>query len=345
MRSFATVLLALICAPALWAMLATHSVLSYTGDPEAVTASARASDLHGFAVRAGEMTVVEEMRQSAVDNPELEALVRAETRAVVRRTLDPEWLYSSFAALYGDALAVVLDRQSGDPGGRSIDFRDRKKKLADGLIAIGDTIERECERIFGDRACRDPDARRTAGRAHRAAVSRAIATLPDRFSLGDLLARTGKDWRDPDSRTRRDIRRAVGAMNMIRVAAAAVLALGLLLIAVINLASLSRLFVALGVVLALSGAVYLAAAHGADAAVEKLIIESRLEEQAAVTPRDDPVGELARQAGATVTVTIARDALHHADGIAMAIAALGGCLLLGGFAIRRRGEKTSGHVG
>lgn len=342
MRTIATILLALIFAPALWTALATHSLLSYAGDPTAVTGSARDSDLHGLAVSAGETIVVEELHQTGVANAELETLVRRETRAVVGRALDPEWLYSSFAALYGDALAIALERPAANGDSSpptaltTIEFGERKKQLGDGLGAIADTIEEECGRIFGEAPCRDPDARRAAKKAHRAAVSRALSSLPDRFSLADLLARAGRDWLDPDSRQRRDARRAVGTMNIARLVAAGLCVVCLLLIAVVNLSSLSRLLRALGAVLVVSAAIYLAANQVADAQVEKLIIESSLEEQAAVTPRDDPVGELARQAGETVTIAIARDGLHHGDSIALAIAAIGACALLGGLLGRDR---------
>ena len=345
MRGFATFIIGAVCVIALWAGLAMHSVLSYIGSSEAVTETARSSDLHGLALQAGEAALIEEMRKGRKTSPKLEALVARGARTVLSEVLDEDWFYRSFRAGYGD-VAVIL--QTSTPGSKphrdaAVDLRDKKQELEGGLVAIAGKVEAQCVRLLGENACKGTAARRKAKADYRAAVSRSLAGIPDVLTLRDVLERAGKDWMEPDSQTRTQARQIVGIMNIVRVAALGVAFMGLLLFIAINYAPLSRLLAVVGIVFVLASGPYLIATYASDYVVEHFVAEVSLEDRANLKARDDRVGEVALQAATTFAMHATRDIFHHADSIALGLFMAGAGMLVLAVILGRRHASERAH--
>ena len=344
MRVFATILLVVLCALAAWVALGSHSLLSYATSSEAFVQTARDSDLHGLALQATEATLAEELRQSGNHSPELKAFITEKMRAVLRQALDADWLYTSLGAVHSDVIATIQapvaeagERRPRKPVG-VIELGAKKRQVETGLSALADSVEARCVEFFGEMACSDERARRAARASYQASVERASSGIPDVFALDSVLARAGKDWLEPGSRTREEIRSAIGVANVLRVAATGALILGLLLLVVINLAPISRLLMALGITLVVAAGPYLVAVYAGEALVEQAIAEAGLKERSGLTPRDDRVGDLAVEASQRLAVNSAKDAIHHGDTIALGALGAGVLMLMVGTLIRRQSD-------
>ncbi len=342
MRIFATFLLIALCAPAAWVALGTHSVLSYATSSAAFVQTARDSDLHGLALQATEATLAEELRKSSGSSPALKAFITEKTRAILREAIDPEWLYASIASMHGEVVAAIQapvavagERSAQTPVG-VVELSGKKRQVETGLAALADSVEARCGDFFGEMACADQRARRAARARYQASVERALSGIPDVFALDSALARAGSDWLEPGSRTRDEIRDAIGVANVLRVAAIGVLILGLLLLVVINLTPISRLLVSLGITLVLAGGPYLVAVHVGEALVEQAIVEAGLKERSGLQPRGDRVGDLAIEASEKLAKNSANDAMHHGDSIALGALGAGALLLVAGILMRRK---------
>ncbi|MCG8423840.1 MAG: hypothetical protein MJE77_38580 [Proteobacteria bacterium] len=340
MRVVATIFAGILCIAGFLASLFVHSILSYATDADAVTDTARTSDLHGMAVRAGQEALAVEMRKSAKYSRDVEEFALGEAGAVLREVVDATWFYASFARGYREVIAVLSDTNGpADP----IDLSTRRQRLQDGFLRIADKMEKQCSRLFGRRACRDSRAGKQTRADYEAAVARALANIPDSLDLARETAHAGKDWLDANSPAQVEVRRVVDILEMTRVAALGLLAIGLLLVVVVNSAPTSQLLLAVGAVISLSAVAYLVAVNIGDTVITDRVFEERLEQRAGLTPRDDPVGDLAVRAAETMTVNAIRDAIHKCDDLALGIlmagiAAIGLGVFAGRSSHRRPGE-------
>jgi hypothetical protein len=328
MRTLATMVLGALATLAFWVFFALHGAVSYVTDADAVTGTARKSDLHGMVLQAADLALAQEVDAASARNEDEGAqpdardaayreLVLAQARQVIAEALTQEWLYGAFAAGYGDVIAIL---EGGDSTRvKSIDLRQQKAGLGAGLATVAERVEEQCDRFHAAEDCKDPASRRRTMEPLRTAIARTMEQIADDTDIARVMGRADKDWLQADSRT---LERARQALDLSRiacyVAAGALLAL-LFVIALIHAPPLSRALLAIGAVLAVASASYLAAVHIAGNVPQDLLAEQRVHERMATGVRDDAVGSLATRGAETLVLAAIDDALHASDRTVMAI--------------------------
>lgn len=343
-RTVGNIILAIAVTVSLCAALGAHSLLSYATSPGAVTETARDRDLRGLAVRLGEAALIEEMRENPHHSPQLEAFVTDEARSVLDGAIDAVWFYGAFAETCRAAITMGTDDATSEPTrgdpepAAAVDLRGKKKQIKDGLLAIADKVEADCINLLGAAACSDKRARQQGRAEYRAAVSEALVTVPDELTLAGIAALGGVDWLEPDSSQRAEFRRAIGVMNIVRVAAAGAVVLLVFLLISINYKT--RLAKNLGAVLTVAAVAYLAATYGAEMLMAEEVRGQSLQDRVTLTPRDDLVGQLVVESGDSLAIAVAGDAIHHADGLALGLLAIAALMLLLGLFAGRRPDRA-----
>jgi len=324
MRFAITAFLALLFGVGFAAFFVIDSALGYLSDPDAFVATARDADTRTAVVDAVEADTMSKL----AEDPQLGPVQKAGFRALLERTITEAWLEKTLRDSHAAAMAA-LDKASENA---VIDLTPTKQALRQSVADLGKNAEDSCASLFGGTACGDRAASEELIAAFQRNVGDSIGDIPDSVNLVELATGEGKPPPQVEKEMER-IRRTVGWARTGRLMALALLGACLLVIALVNASSLSRVLRAVGASVLVGVALYLFVAYG------YVRVASREVDDAYERNRDearDEVTLIALRAGNRAAAAAIRNSAHRATFPVAGIGAAALLCVVGGTLLTRR---------
>lgn len=340
MRTISSILVGILALVAFCGFFLLHSVLSYIESPKLVTETAKTHNLRTLAYEAADLVLMHQLHKTGLERPKLRDFIQREARSVFQEVLSSEWFYQTFATGYRGVLDILEGREIPE----KLDLQDRKVELMNKLEVVAEDVVARCEELIGGSVCRDRTRHAEILFSLRAAITAAIAEIPDRLDIQLVATTSGNPWLDSDSDEVKRAREYLHAARLAHKVALVALLLFLFVIGFTNRPPLSRMLLALGLVVSVSSGVYIAGVNMMEEEMQERVRITREGIHLSTTPisRDGTVGDITALGAETLTLGAAHDSVHGSDRMVVGLGAGGiGCIVLGVLIWRRRPSGTA----
>jgi hypothetical protein len=318
MRRLVTYLLTLIFIAGFCGFFAVQSLVTYARDTDAVVETAKAANLRETAVTLTAGAIHAQLSSST----KLGKVPKVQLTAAVGQVISDSWVESTVRAAH-TSLVAALD---GAGQTAEIDLRPTKASLSTAFALLGTSAIKRCAEFLGTGPCSSGPKATAAMAVYTRSVQAAIERIPERVDLLAALQASGQAERvgafiDVDG-----LRHRLNELGRLRWLGLAALAVGLVLIALVNWRPAGRTLQATGTALVLAAVAYLILAKVLGWLAPR-VIEGAIE----------PVRAQHQDQGATATVILdglermltelVVRALNMASGVVL-VCALGGVLLV-----------------
>lgn len=333
-RVFFTIVLGLVFQLAFLAFFVLNSVVGLPTDSEAVVGALRDGDLHGAMVDLVDDRVRRQVRTRSPD-PDYADHVTKQIRPLVEEAVPERWFYETLEKAH-EGLVRYVEKGKDNT---SIDLTDLKSKLKMLLLQLGSEVVAQCEAEgASSRVCTRVGELNSTYKTYRAQVETAVESLPDETNLTALIiAGSGGQQADTEKRMASqrkklgDARDRLAKLDTVRWAAVGVLAFLLLLVALINKRTVSRMLVNVGLVLSISCVFYLVSVEAAGRLFEKDLLALVQED----SPRKggDRADKVVANTAKRVVISAYQRTYRRSNGAVFFVLVLGVGVLAGGVEI------------
>ncbi len=324
MRIIITAFLILLFGFGFAAFFVADSVLGYLSDPDAFVATAREANARKAIVDAIEA----DTRAKLAEDPQMDAVQQAAFRTLLERTITDEWLDKTLRTTHAAAMSALEDSSAS----AVVDLTATKAALRSSVDDLAANAEESCASLFGGTACGDRATSEELIAAFQRDLGKSISEIPGSLNLVELITGDRAAQSQVEKKMNR-VRSTLGTARTGRLVAAGVLGLCLLLIALVNAKSLSRVMGATGVTLLVGVLLYVAVAYGYQS-----VASDRIDEAYRRSHGDnaDRVELIALEASNRIAAAAVRNSAHRATWPVAGIGGIGLLLLLGGTLLPRR---------
>ena len=333
MRVFGTFFFGLIFLILFIAFFSVHSVVGMPTDSEAMVGALKDANFHGAMMQVVEETVQEKAREDALD-AKFTGHVLSEVAPVIESVISEEWFYETLESAHKGLIEYL---ESGKDTTK-IDLKKLKKDLIDGLNGLGEKAVKLCKEQGGGAACDDVEQVSGAYENYKGQIKEAVDKIPDETNFTALLNKSGADVSEiEESEDMKKLREGMGTLKTVRLGGVVVLLIVLGLIALINMRSMPRILVNVGIVLAISCAVYLGGVNTlGPMAKEELSKEIKKE-----TKGGDRVEQIAEEVATKVVLSGIERTYKRSNTTVTLVLVLGLAMFVGGIVLnsaRKRRE-------
>lgn len=322
MRSLFTAFMTFLFAVGFAGFFVVGSVLGYLADADAFVATAREAELRVAIVDAVEANTMANL----AEDPLVSTIKATGFRTLVDRAITDEWLEGKLREVHGSVISAVDEATET----AVIDLVATKLVLSDAVTEARANGTTTCESLFGAAACRSRTEIEARMTRFERSINLAISRIPDSVDLVELTSGVGQSTPEIARRTS-EVRRTLGWIRALRWIALGLLAVGLLVIAVINAPSWARMMRAAGAAL-LSGAIfYVIVVFG-----YVTLASAALERAGEVGDNRPRVEQIATVTSARLARAAVRDSAYRANFEVGALGALGLTLIVVGALVPRR---------
>lgn|GEM_PF-5005053 len=249
MRDLVTGLLSLLFIAAFFVFFFVGSLLQFAGDSDQVVEAARVADSRGALVDAVSELAAREVNQGGG------RVAAAGLRPAIADVVTQAWFDATVRGAHG-ALVEALEEGATTA---VFDLRPVASELGRAVDALARRADTQCERFLGDAACANREAASEVIALQRFRAHNAIARLPLRVDVVDLLGRASSGGQRLFEIER--VRRRLGDLRALRWLGLAFVVGCLALIAFVNLGSGPRVLGACGSAVVAAAVVYLAVVY------------------------------------------------------------------------------------
>ena len=250
MRTFFTVLVAIPYILTFWAAWLIWSFTGYPTDNDAIIETVRQANVHETVLDL----IEESVREKVTELPDSRYAdhVLSQSRAVIEDIVTEEWFYDTLGTAH-EGLVTYLE--TGEDAA-AIDMTGTKEKLRTFLLELGEEAARQCEESGGNaKVCAQVEKAGDVYDNYEERVLAALDEIPDEASVATLLGQS-KEVGAP-SKDLEEAREGLAQLSRFRLGAFGALACLLIIIALINMTSLKRVMISVGVVTLVASGSYL----------------------------------------------------------------------------------------
>lgn len=305
---------------------ALRAIVNLPTDTEALVGSLQEADLHGQMVSVLEASVEQQIKEAPGDK-KYNAVILSKVKPIVSAVLPEDWFYETLTSAHSGFVTFLEDGEDTT----KIDLRERKKQLKEKLVTVGEETLALCEKHGGGEACESVKQATAAFTLLEGQINAAIDRVPDETNFTALASRSGKDVSElTESQELKDLREGMSMVKKAKWAGLGILVFLLLIIGLVNFTGPPRALIAMGVVLVLSGGIYLGALSALAPMGEEWIVENVERETGSEAGVFDKV---ARDTGRDVLVNVYRSGYKGSNTAVIITMVIGVAMAGGGIAL------------